>query len=66
MIAGANVPDVQLLEQTLEAIVIDRPEVTQEEPQHLCLDKGYDQPLGHEVGVTERDLKVGPFRMLVF
>ena len=49
MIAGANVPDVQLLEQTLEAIVIDRPEVTQEEPQHLCLDKGYDQPLGHKV-----------------
>ena len=49
VIAGANVPDVQLLEQTLEAIVIDRPEVTQEESQHLCLDKGYDQPLGHEV-----------------
>ena len=49
VIAGANVPDVQLLEQTLEAIVIDRPEVTQEEPQHLCLDKGYDQPLGHKV-----------------
>ena len=36
VIAGANVPDVQLLEQTLEAIVIDRPEVTQEEP-HICV-----------------------------
>ena len=49
VIAGANVPDVQLLEETLEAIVVDRPEVTEEEPQNLCLDKGYDQPLGHEV-----------------
>ena len=42
-------PDVQLLEETLEAIVVDRPEVTPEEPQHLCLDKGDDQPLGREV-----------------
>ena len=49
VIAGANVPDVQLLEETLEAIVVDRPEVTPEKPQHLCLDKGYDQPLGREV-----------------
>jgi len=49
VIAGAHIPDVQLLEETLEAIVVERPEVTPEEPQHLCLDKGYDQPLGHEV-----------------
>ena len=49
VIAGANIPDVQLLEETLGAIVVDRPEVTPDKPQHLCLDKGYDQPLGHEV-----------------
>ena len=48
-IAGANIPDVQLLEETLDAIVVDRPPVTEETPQHLCLDKAYDQPLGHEV-----------------
>ena len=27
---------------TLEAIVAERPPPTEEEPQHLCLDKGYD------------------------
>ena len=27
---------------TLEAIVVSRPEPTEEAPQHLCLDKGYD------------------------
>jgi len=29
----------------LGAIVVDRPEVTPDKLQHLCLDKGYDQPL---------------------
>ena len=48
VIAGANIPDVQLLEATLGAIVVDRPEVTPDKPQHLCLEKGYAQPLGHE------------------
>jgi putative transposase len=49
VIAGANIPDVQLLHETLEAIVVDRPSATAEDPQHLCLDKAYDQPLGHDV-----------------
>jgi putative transposase len=47
-IAGANVPDTKLLAQTLEAIVVERPEPTAEAPQHLCLDKGYDNPTGHQ------------------
>ena len=40
--AGANVPDFKLLEETLQATVIDRPIPDEQSPQHLCLDKGYD------------------------
>lgn len=47
VLAGANVHDTKLLEQTIEAIVVDRPKPTKEKPQHLCLDKGYDNPTGH-------------------
>ena len=45
-VAGANVHDAKLLEATLDAIVVERPQPTEEEPQHLCLDKGYDNPSG--------------------
>jgi putative transposase len=47
-IAGANVQDTKLLAKTLEAIVVERPEPTAAAPQHLCLDKGYDNPTGHQ------------------
>ena len=47
VVAGANVHDTKLLELTLENIVVARPECTEEEPQNLCLDKGYDNPTGH-------------------
>lgn len=47
VIAGANRHDTKLLEATLEAIVVERPAPTEEQPQHLCLDKGYDNPTGH-------------------
>jgi putative transposase len=50
-IAGANVHDTKLLESTLEGIVVVPPEPTQEEPQQLCLDKGYDNPTGHAAAV---------------
>ncbi len=40
VVSGANTPDSQLLEPTLEAIVVERPDPT-DLPQHLCLDKGY-------------------------
>ena len=49
VIAGANVPDFKLLEATLDAIVIERPEPTEQAPQHLCLDKGYDKRPAREV-----------------
>ncbi len=47
VIAGANRHDTKLLAQTLDAIVVERPVPTEEKPQHLCLDKGYDNPTGH-------------------
>ena len=46
VIDGANVNDCKLLEATIEAIVVERPEPSEENPQHLCLDKGYDNPTG--------------------
>ena len=47
VIAGANVVEQKLLEATIEAIVVERPDPAEEE-QHLCLDKGYDNPNGRE------------------
>jgi putative transposase len=49
VIAGANVPDFKLLEATLDAIVVERPAPTEQAPQHLCLDKGYDNTLAREI-----------------
>lgn len=46
VLAAANVNDQKLLHETIEAIVIERPEPTAEEPQHLCLDASYDNPTG--------------------
>jgi putative transposase len=50
-IAGANGHDTKLLAQTLDAIVVERPEPTAKEPQHLCLDQGYDNPTGQQAAV---------------
>ena len=43
-VAGANVHDTKLLRPTLESMVVARPQGA----QNLCLDKGYDNPTGHE------------------
>lgn len=48
VIAGANVHDTKLLQATLEAVVVERPKPSEGDPQHLCLDKGYDNPTGHQ------------------
>ena len=45
VVAGANAHDATLLDETLEAIVVERPQLTEDDPQHLCLDKGYDNPV---------------------
>lgn len=33
---------------TLDAIVVERPQPTPKQPQHLCLDKAYDNPTGEK------------------
>jgi len=44
------VPDQQLVAATLDAIPIESPEATSQQPQHLCLDKGYaGEPVDREV-----------------
>jgi hypothetical protein len=37
------------VEITLNAILIDRPQPTEQAPRHLCLDKAYDTPACHRV-----------------
>lgn len=54
VVAGANVRDDKLLAATLDAVVVERPKPAEEAPQHLCLDKGYDNEPTREV-VRERD-----------
>jgi len=54
VLAAANVNDHQLLQETIEAIVIERPEPTAEEPQHLCLDAGYDNRVGREAATEAK------------
>ncbi len=39
---GANRHDMKLVRSTIESIVVERPTPTEEEPQGVCLDKGYD------------------------
>lgn len=63
IVAGANVPDFKLLEATLDAIVVERPQPTKAVPQHLCLDKGYDKQPAQEVverhGYTPHIRRIG-------
>lgn len=53
-ISGANTPDCKLLAITLDAVVVERAPPTEEAPQHLCLDKGFDNPTG-EAAVASHD-----------
>ena len=41
VVAGANRTDMKLVRATLESIVVDRLELTLDQPQGVCLDKGY-------------------------
>ena len=47
VIDGANRHDTMLLQRTLEAVIIEPPNPVTKLKQHLCLDKGYDNPTGH-------------------
>ncbi len=61
-IAGANVPDCKLLAQTVADMIVGRPE-GDKGPQHICLDKGYDNPSGRnaaqEAGYVTHIRKIG-------
>jgi putative transposase len=48
IVAGANRNDMKLAEMTLDHLMIARPSPTQEKPQHLCLDAGYDYDAVYE------------------
>ena len=41
VVTGANRHDVTQLEAVLDSLMIKRPEVTIEQPQHLCADAAY-------------------------
>jgi hypothetical protein len=40
---GANRHDMTLVRATIESLVVARPEPTDEQPQGMCLDTGYDE-----------------------
>jgi putative transposase len=54
VVAAANVNDDRLLQQTIEAIVVERPRTRKRRTQHLSLDKGYDTPTGKRVAAQKR------------
>lgn len=50
VVTGANRHDVTQVGAVLDDIVVERPEVTEETPQHLCGDKGYTgEPARQEI-----------------
>jgi putative transposase len=42
VVEGANRHDMKLVRTTCEQIVVERPQPSVEQPQGMCLDKGYD------------------------
>jgi putative transposase len=49
VVAPANVTGHLLLEETIEAIVVERPRPTRRAPPHLCLDGGFNNEPSREV-----------------
>ena len=47
VVTGANVHDSMLLQDALEAVVVEPPNPL-EHGQHLCLDKGFDTPAAEQ------------------
>jgi putative transposase len=54
VVSGANVHDQKLLAATLDAVIVERPGPTEDAPQHLCLDKGYDSSAVREAVIDRR------------
>jgi putative transposase len=42
VVAGANRPDMKLVKDTVDSVVVKRPRPTKKRPQGMCLDKGDD------------------------
>jgi len=42
VVAGDNTNDFKLVRQTFDSMLVPQPEPTKDNPQHLCLDAGYD------------------------
>lgn len=61
-VAGANVHDAKLLARTIADMIVGRPEAAEGPEQHLCLDKGYDNPSGH--GAAEAEAYVPHIRRI--
>lgn len=61
-VAGANVHDAKMLAQTIADLIVGRPD-PEEGQEHLCLDKGYDNPSGRsaaeEAGYVAHVRRVG-------
>ena len=49
VVAGANRPDLKLVEETVDSLFVKRPRPTKTRPQGLCLDKGYDYAAVREI-----------------
>ena len=54
VVAAGECHDTKLLHKTLESVVVERPVPSSQRPQHLCLDKGYDNPTGHKTALRHR------------
>jgi len=59
VINGGKIPDMKLREATIDAIVVEPPELDELEP-NLCLDRRYGNPTGHNV--TDQFAHVGHVR----
>ena len=53
-VAGANVHDQKLVQETLASIPLRRPRPTPRKKQHLCADKGYDADAVRRVAKRRR------------
>ena len=56
VVEGANRHDMKLLDATLDAVLVVRPEPSPDAPQHLCLDAGYDYPASRQAVEDHRYL----------
>ena len=41
-VEGANRNDMKMVRDTVESMPVERPKPTEDDPQGMCMDKGYD------------------------